>query len=73
MTQKDGIGNKVTEISADKITCGSISADKIFTLVGGKYTWVKPVTGEASHRLTNCKNCGAVLTGRKCEYCGTEY
>ena len=24
-------------------------------------------------RLTNCVNCGAVLHGRKCEYCGTEY
>lgn len=23
--------------------------------------------------LTNCKNCGAVLHGHKCEYCGTEY
>ena len=22
---------------------------------------------------TNCKNCGAVLNGRLCEYCGTEY
>jgi hypothetical protein len=22
---------------------------------------------------TNCKNCGAVLTGSKCEYCRTEY
>jgi hypothetical protein len=22
---------------------------------------------------TNCKNCGAVLTSYKCEYCGTEY
>ena len=24
-------------------------------------------------RPTNCKNCGAVLTSYKCEYCGTEY
>lgn len=24
-------------------------------------------------KLTNCKNCGAVLHGNKCEYCGTEY
>lgn len=23
--------------------------------------------------LTNCKNCGAPLTGTKCEYCGTDY
>ena len=23
--------------------------------------------------MTNCKNCGAPLTGGKCEYCGTEY
>lgn len=23
--------------------------------------------------MTNCKNCGAVLTGGKCEYCGTKY
>lgn len=26
-----------------------------------------------SQKLTNCKNCGAVLTSYKCEYCGTEY
>ena len=24
-------------------------------------------------KLTNCKNCSAVLTGDKCEYCGTQY
>lgn len=24
-------------------------------------------------KLTNCKNCGAPLTGTKCEYCGTDY
>lgn len=24
-------------------------------------------------RPTNCKNCGAVLTSYKCEYCDTEY
>lgn len=23
--------------------------------------------------MTNCVNCGAVLHGNKCEYCGTEY
>jgi len=23
--------------------------------------------------MTNCKNCGAVLKGDKCEYCGTRY
>lgn len=23
--------------------------------------------------LTNCKNCGAVLKGNRCEYCGTTY
>lgn len=22
---------------------------------------------------TNCKNCGAPLSGGKCDYCGTEY
>ena len=26
-----------------------------------------------SKRPTNCKNCGAVLTSYKCEYCDTEY
>lgn len=24
-------------------------------------------------KLTNCKNCGAVLHGNKCEFCDTEY
>lgn len=23
--------------------------------------------------MTNCKNCGAVLKGSVCEYCGTNY
>lgn len=23
--------------------------------------------------MTNCKNCGAILTGNLCEYCGTRY
>ena len=23
--------------------------------------------------MTNCKNCGAPLTGCECEYCGTRY
>lgn len=23
--------------------------------------------------MTNCINCGAILSGSKCEYCGTEY
>lgn len=23
--------------------------------------------------MTNCINCGAILTSNKCEYCGTEY
>lgn len=24
-------------------------------------------------KITNCKNCGATLTGNHCYYCGTEY
>lgn len=28
--------------------------------------------GNPSHP-TNCKNCGAVLKGSTCEYCGTKY
>lgn len=23
--------------------------------------------------MTNCVNCGAIIRGNKCEYCGTEY
>lgn len=30
-------------------------------------------TIEKTTSLTNCKNCGAPLTGTKCEYCGTDY
>lgn len=26
-----------------------------------------------ARNITNCVNCGAVLHGNKCEYCGTEY
>lgn len=25
------------------------------------------------HKQTNCPNCGAVITGLKCEYCGTNF
>ena len=38
--------------------------------------YVKIQSNELSHhrdRPTNCKNCGAVLTSYKCEYCDTEY
>lgn len=24
-------------------------------------------------RITNCPNCGAVVKGRKCEYCDTDF
>lgn len=35
---------------------------------------IELVTPETVNRkLTNCKNCGAPLTGNKCEYCGTIY
>ncbi len=34
---------------------------------------VNEQTIEKTKSLTNCKNCGAPLTGTKCEYCGTEY
>jgi len=23
--------------------------------------------------ITNCPNCGAIITGNKCEYCGTKF
>ena len=38
--------------------------------------YVKIQTHKPSYyrpRPTNCKNCGAVLTSYKCEYCDTEY
>lgn len=25
------------------------------------------------NKQTNCPNCGAVITGVKCEYCGTDF
>lgn len=27
----------------------------------------------ALNKQTNCPNCGAVITGVKCEYCGTNF
>lgn len=27
----------------------------------------------AQNKRTNCPNCGAVITGMKCEYCGTDF
>lgn len=25
------------------------------------------------NKQTNCPNCGAIITGMKCEYCGTDF
>ena len=25
------------------------------------------------NKITNCPNCGAMITGMKCEYCGTDF
>ena len=25
------------------------------------------------NKITNCPNCGAAITGMKCEYCGTDF
>ena len=33
----------------------------------------KPKEEKKPPKLTNCKNCGAVLHGNKCEFCDTEY
>lgn len=27
----------------------------------------------AQNKRTNCPNCGAVITGTKCAYCGTDF
>lgn len=27
----------------------------------------------ANNKQTNCPNCGAIITGMKCEYCGTDF
>lgn len=64
-------------ISADKITAGTISADKINFNPLGK--WLAITKGEwalaepKKDHPTNCVNCGAALHGNVCEYCGTEY
>ena len=36
-----------------------------------EYTDVK--IGLALDKQTNCPNCGAIITGVKCEYCGTNF
>lgn len=54
-------------ISAGGIYTGTI--DGSCFIVQNK---VQP-TIEYLPKPTNCKNCGAVLHGRKCEYCETEY
>ena len=45
-------------------------ANEVIEVVNTKGN-MQPVT--RSQRPTNCKNCGAVLTSNKCEYCDTEY
>lgn len=32
-----------------------------------------PTTKNMIPKLTNCKNCGAILHSNRCEFCGTEY
>lgn len=32
-----------------------------------------PTIKSMTPKLTNCKNCGAVLHSNRCEFCGTEY
>ena len=29
--------------------------------------------GLTQNKHTNCPNCGAIITGMKCEYCGTDF
>jgi recombinational DNA repair protein RecR len=32
-----------------------------------------PTIKSMTPKLTNCKNCGAILHSNRCEFCGTEY
>ena len=55
--------------------------DVVFKRTNKANEVIEVVDGKADNKLptmhtprpTNCKNCGAVLTSYKCEYCGTEY
>ena len=46
-------------------------ANEVIQVLGPEHT--KETYVEKKTHLTNCKNCGAVLTSNKCEYCGTIY
>lgn len=64
-------------LNADCIQAGTISASKIASGYLA-YNDATAITGTIAYpweqkRPTNCKNCGAPLHGRRCEYCGTEY
>ena len=37
------------------------------------YNEYKTTAAKVIKDITNCRNCGAPVRGRKCEYCGTAY
>ena len=48
-----------------------INGLRYFTKLLKEYIDIKV---ELTHnRTTNCPNCGAMITGMKCEYCGTDF
>ena len=55
-----------------KLGCNGFSMNSMREMLG-----IEKVTNDdiskPKHYPTNCVNCGAVLHGNQCEYCGTEY
>lgn len=66
------------EISVNKWRTGDIvyCTDTHKMMLNYSSGWIQLASTEDRPQVavpTNCKNCGAPLHGRKCEYCGTEY
>lgn len=51
----------------------ALNTVKTLRMVETRRVLIDDKTIEKNTKLTNCKNCGAPLTGTKCEYCGTDY
>ena len=59
-----------------EVVPGVIEEVSAYDTLGNKIaTWntYKTTAAKDNKNITNCRNCGAPVNGRQCEYCGTRY
>lgn len=64
--------NKVYIMNAMNEILEIVDSDRTLDTLKEVQTYIEKAENH-NKRPTNCKNCGAVLTSYKCEYCDTEY